>query len=214
MAVELGRRRAPLLIGTLMVAATVVFVWGAFAERSGHSETHAEKTTRTTPETTTESADPHARESGSESTTSTAAQGDSPAERAGESDSGSSTTVAAVAESPAQHAAESGSASGEAGDAEYHPLGVNLESTPLVVAAALFSLVLAAAVAMRPRREVLALIGVVAAAFAALEVVEVAHQASQSRPGLVALAAAALVLHAAVVLLAAVEGSAHGSIDS
>ena len=226
-----GRRpsRVPPLIGILLTAATIPFVWGAFAERSSHHDVHSATTAVTTPTSEvpagTESPQKHAAESGS-ATTTTSASGESPAQHAAESGS-ATTTTSASGESPAQHAAESGSATtttsasgetpaqhaaesgsgaavAESGqETEFHPLGVNLESTPLVIAAALLSLLLAGVVALRPRRGVLAAVAVVAAAFTVLEVVEVAHQVSQSRPGLVALAAIAGLLHAAVVVLAA-----------
>ena len=205
-----GRRpsRVPPLIGILLTAATIPFVWGAFAERSSHHDVHSATTAVTTPTSEvpagTESPQKHAAESGS-ATTTTSASGESPAQHAAESGS-ATTTTSASGETPAQHAAESGSgaAVAESGqETEFHPLGVNLESTPLVIAAALLSLLLAGVVALRPRRGVLAAVAVVAAAFTVLEVVEVAHQVSQSRPGLVALAAIAGLLHAAVVVLAA-----------
>lgn len=256
-----------LLLAVLLVVATGAFVWGAFAERSGHHEGSSESATVTTPSsapstdgasstepagepatTTTpkpascESASECAGESGSTTAASTPATNESPPERAGESsgattppttgesaaqhatesapttatpstaesaarhaaESGSGTTTPGSGESAAQHAAESGTGTtSEATGGEFHPLGVNLESTPLVIFGALFSLVLAGIVVPFPRRGVLGLVVLVGAAFAALEVAEVVHQVSQSRPGLVALAVIAGLLHAAVAVLAA-----------
>lgn len=181
--------RVPLLIGILLAAATVAFVWGAFAERSSHHDVHSKTPSAATPKT----GEPPA--------------GETSAEHAGESGAATTTTTSAGGETPAQHAAESGSPtipSIETGnETEFHPLGVNLESTPLVVAAALLSLLLAGIVAFRPRRGVLAAVVVVATAFTILELVEVIHQTSQNRPGLVALAALAGLLHATVAVLAA-----------
>lgn len=180
--------RVPLLIGILLAAATIAFVWGAFAERSSHHDVHSETPSAKTP------------------TSGEPSGGETPAEHAGESGA-STTSTFAGSETPAQHAAESGSTttSSEAtgNESEFRPLGVNLESTPLVTAAALLSLLLAGIVAVRPRRGVLATVVVVGTAFTVLEVVEVVHQVDQNRPGLVALAAIAGLLHAAVAVLAA-----------
>ena len=189
---EARRPVTPLLIGILFAAATVAFVWGAFAERSGHHDAHAETPTQ------------QAAESGSATTTASAG-GETPAEHAAES--GTATTTTSVGgETAAAHAAESGSATTRtSAETEFHPLGVNLESNPLIIAAALLSLLLASVVVLRPRRVVLGTVVVVAVAFTMLEVVEVNHQASQSRPGLVALAVVAGLFHAAVVVLAAIR---------
>jgi hypothetical protein len=85
--------------------------------------------------------------------------------------------------------------------AEFRPLGVNLETNALVVTAAIVSVLLAAAVIFWPRRGVFIAVGLVAAGFTALEIVEVAHQITQHRPGLTTLAALAGLLHAAVAML-------------
>jgi hypothetical protein len=181
-----------LLIGVLLAAATAAFVWGAFAERSGHHDVHSASTAATS--VTTSSSDP------------TAAGGETAQEKA--SESGAAPTVTAApdnGETPAQHKAESAATpSGPVAETtEFHPLGVSLESTPLVMAAGLVSLLLACAVALQPRRGVFSVVAVVAAAFVVLEIVEVSHQVSQDRPGLVALAAIAGLLHAAVAVLTA-----------
>jgi Flp pilus assembly protein TadB len=173
------------LIGVLLAAATIAFVWGTFAERSTHHDVHSESSTATT----TTSAAPAASES-------------SP-EKGGES--GPATTTPANGETPAQHAAESGTgttptASETKQETEYHPLGINLESTPLVITAALLALLLAGLVVLHPRYGVLIAVALMAAAFTILEVV---HQTQQHRPGLATLAAVAGILHAAVALLAA-----------
>jgi hypothetical protein len=181
--------RTALLIGVLLAAATIAFVWGAFAERSTHHDVHAESPTATT----ATSAAPTANESSQES--------------AGESGS-AATTTPANGETPAQHAAESGTGatptvSETKQETEYHPLGINLESTPLVITAALLALLLAGLVTLRPRDGVLIAVALMAAAFTILEVVEVVHQSQQHRPGLATLAAVAGILHATVAALAA-----------
>ena len=103
-------------------------------------------------------------------------------------------------ESAAQHASE-GNTPGVT-ETEYRPLGINLESTPLIVAAAVISFGLAGLVAFRPGRTVLLLVVFVASGFVALEIVEVVHQANVSKTGLLVLALIAAVLHAAVAVLA------------
>lgn len=153
------RRRTlrPLLIGGLLALATVFFLWGSFAERSGHHEIG----------------------SGRNAATGQPAEG-------GES---------------VEHHASEGQGAGPA-ESEYRPLGVNLESTPLVVTAALISFALAAVVALRPGRPVLGLAAILAFGFVLLEIVEVAHQADRGNRGLLVLALVAGLLHAAVGVLA------------
>lgn len=122
---------------------------------------------------------------------------DSPGATATHQEGGSS-------ESADQRAAEGGS--GETGStSEFQPLGINLESDPLIIVAALGSLSLAGLVAFRTNRAVLAAVVVVGVAFTALEIVEVLHQADVDETGLLVLAATAGVLHAGAAFLAARE---------
>ena len=115
---------------------------------------------------------------------------------------------AANGESAAQRAAEGGAAEGRTAEvvtsesAEYRPLGFNLESTPLVISGAMASLLLAALVIVRSRREVLIVVALFALAFTALEIAEVAHQLDANKTGLVVLALLAGVLHALTAGLA------------
>lgn len=155
--------RKPLVIAALFGIATILFVWGAFAERSGHD---AETKRHSTP--------------GGEQ----AGNGESAEQRANETGSNATATEAS-------------------GETEYRPLGIDLESTPLVVAAAAMSLLVAALVAFRPSRVTLLAVVIVGAGFTALELLEVIHQADQNRIGLLILALAAGILHAAAALLAA-----------
>ena len=64
------------------------------------------------------------------------------------------------------------------------------------------SLLLAALVIVRSRREVLIVVALLALAFTALEIAEVAHQIDANKTGLVALALLAGVLHALTAGLA------------
>lgn len=81
-------------------------------------------------------------------------------------------------------------------------LGINLEATPLVVAALAVSLVLAAATWRRDRRIVLLVTGVFAAGFAALDVAEFSHQIQRPAVLLAIIAAVIAVLHVFAALLA------------
>jgi hypothetical protein len=165
MVADVGRlHRLSLLAAVLLAAATVFFVWGVFAERSGH---HDES--KSNPSATSESA------------------GD------GETDE--------------EHAREQGQSEGESAEpeaeAEYRPFGIDLESTPLVLGAAVASLALAALVVLRRRRTIVVVVLVVAIGFTAVEIVEVVHQADVNESGLLALALLAGLLHVAAALVAA-----------
>jgi heme/copper-type cytochrome/quinol oxidase subunit 3 len=81
-------------------------------------------------------------------------------------------------------------------------LGVNLESTPLVVLAVVISVALAAATWRTDRKLILLVTALFAAAFAALDVAEFSHQIKESAATIAAIAAIIAVLHAAAALLA------------
>ena len=81
--------------------------------------------------------------------------------------------------------------------------GINPESTGLVAVGVIVSLLLAAGVWFWGRRPVLMAVVVFGIVFAALGVREAAHQAHESRTGLLMLAIALAVLHAAVSAIAA-----------
>jgi hypothetical protein len=105
----------------------------------------------------------------------------------------------------AGEAAESGEAAEQGGEAAESD-GESLESTPLVAAAAAFSLALALAVWLRPGwRRLLLCVAIAMVAFALLDVRELAHQVDEQDTGLALLAAVVAGLHlaaAAVALLA------------
>lgn len=151
-----------LLIGILFAVATIMFVWGAFAERSGHDD---EVKSHSTPS----------------------------GEQAGNLES---------AEQRARETGESGTATEASGETEYRPLGIDLESNPLVLAAAALSLLVAALVAFRPSPATLWAVVILGAGFTAVELVELVHQADRDQVGLLILALAAGTLHAAAALLA------------
>jgi hypothetical protein len=112
-------------------------------------------------------------------------------------------------ETDEEHAREQGQAEGESAEpeaeaeAEYRPFGIGLESTPLVLGAAVASLALAALVVLRRRRTIVVAVLVVAIGFTAVEIVEVVHQADVNESGLLALALLAGLLHVAAALVAA-----------
>jgi hypothetical protein len=82
-------------------------------------------------------------------------------------------------------------------------LGVNPESTGLLVVAVAVSLLLAAAVWwVGASPLVLGVVALAMAAFAALDIREVVHQADESRTGLMLLAALVALLHLAAAVLA------------
>jgi hypothetical protein len=77
-------------------------------------------------------------------------------------------------------------------------LGLNLESTPLVVAAVVGSLLPAAAVWLRPEwRPLLAPAALVMLGFAVLDILEVVHQLDESRGAVATIAAIVAALHLA-----------------
>jgi hypothetical protein len=126
---------------------------------------------------------------------------------------------------PVRHAAESGSGSeaGETGEStesgtvsgapprgeraheesSERLLGIDPESPGLLAVAVVVSLVLAALVWRGAAPWLLALVALVMAAFAALDVREVVHQLDESRTGLALLALLVAALHLAAAALAA-----------
>jgi hypothetical protein len=165
MVADVGRsHRLSLLAAVLFAVATVFFVWGVFAERSGHRDESKSKPSATSESVGNgETDEEHAREQGHSEVESAETQ----AER------------------------------------EYRPFGIDLESTPLVVGAAVVSLALAVLVVLRRRRAIVVAVLVVAIGFTALEIVEAVHQADVNERGLLAVALLAGLLHATAALVAA-----------
>jgi hypothetical protein len=90
----------------------------------------------------------------------------------------------------------------EASETGERILGVNLESTPLVVPAVIISVGLAAATWRADRKLILAVTALFASAFALLDVAEFSHQIRESATAIALLAACLAVLHASAALLA------------
>ena len=103
-----------------------------------------------------------------------------------------------VTESTSEAAEQGGAAEQEA----TRLLGVNLESTRLVVVAIGVSVALAAATWRTDRKLVLLATGIFAAGFAALDVAELRHQIEESAATIAVIAAIVALLHAAAALLA------------
>ena len=82
-------------------------------------------------------------------------------------------------------------------------IGINTESTPLIVLGAAFSLALAGAVLRWPRREAFAVAAVFCLGFAALDGRELAHQLDENGNTIAVLAGLTLVLHLAAAAVAA-----------
>lgn len=83
-------------------------------------------------------------------------------------------------------------------------LGIDVEATPFVALAAVFSLALAAAVWFRPRSALLlGAVAVAMVAFVALDVREVVHQLDESKGGVALLAALVAALHLSAAAVAA-----------
>jgi hypothetical protein len=126
----------------------------------------------------------------------------------GESGEAAGEPANAHEEGEGSNAGEAGHAEGTAGethtDTNEAVLGVDIESTPLIVLAVVFGLALAALAATRFGRlpAVLVAVAAVALAWAALDVREVVHQLDESRTGIAVVAIVVAVLHLAVALLA------------
>ena len=107
------------------------------------------------------------------------------------------------------HAPTAGGESEHDTHAEPHILGVNPESTLLVVLATIGSLLLVAAVLRSPRAAALLVLVVLAMlAFAALDVREVTHQLDEDHASVALLAGVIAFLHLAAAGVAAVQAKA------
>jgi heme/copper-type cytochrome/quinol oxidase subunit 3 len=90
----------------------------------------------------------------------------------------------------------------EASETGERIVGVNVESTALVVLAVVISGALAAATWRTDRKPILLVTALFAAAFAVLDVAELSHQIRESATTIAALAAIIAVLHATAAFLA------------
>ena len=161
----------------VLLLATVVFVTGISAERSLAGEA--------------------AEGRSGESSAVTGAE--APAEEASEDHEEGEETEGEGEEALADEAA---APHDEANEASEEILGINPESTGAIAAAVVLSLVLAAALWFWGTPAVLIVAAVFALLFAALDLREVAHQLSEARSGLAAIALLAAVLHVGVAVIA------------
>jgi cation transport ATPase len=159
----------------LLATSTILFANGVIAERSD-SDTH----------TDTESA-AHAEETSEES-----GEAEGAHDEAEESAEGTSEDV-------------EGSESGSESEEDERLLGIDLESTPLVVLAVLAGLGLAGLAATRfgQLRWFLLAVVVIALVWAILDIREVAHQLDESNTGIALVAIAVAVLHLATAAVSA-----------
>lgn len=111
------------------------------------------------------------------------------------------TSVESGVHTEATEASEHNEGAGLSGTGE-KILGVNLESTPMVVLAVVLSLALAAATWRSDRKWILLLTAMFATAFAALDVAELSHQIKESAATIAVVAGIIAILHAAAALLA------------
>jgi hypothetical protein len=128
-----------------------------------------------------------------------------------DSSTGESSAEAAHVEGSSEATEGAGTEGSESGGEASHSetsemetvLGLDVEATPFVVLAVVFSLALAAAIYLRPESvELLLFVALVMAVFAALDVREIFHQADEGNDGLALLAGVIAVLHAAAAVLA------------
>lgn len=108
-------------------------------------------------------------------------------------------------EGAAAEGSETASAEEDVHADEERLLGINLESTPLIILAAAFGLLLAAVCAVgsvRRRPGVLLAVAVVLIAWAVLDIAELAEQLEISRTGIAVLAGTVAVLHLAAAAVA------------
>ena len=182
----------PTVVG-LILAATVLFVVGIIWEKNS-GEHHSDAVAQAA-----KTAAEHAAESGGggEATTTTQAPATKP-EKSGASAEGQTTQ-----ETPTEHAGESGGESqgevggethGEPGNDE-QVLGINYESTPLVILAVLASLGLAAVVWFARVPSLLLVVAAAMLAFAVFDIAEVFHQVDRDEAGIAVLAGFVAVLH-------------------
>ncbi len=191
-ALSLARRQQ--LTAAFVVLATLMFVWGALAERAiRHTGTHSNPNAGASVHRKTLGvllvADEHGAgatdQHGTEATTTTGATDQ---HGAGATD---------------QHGAGGSKPSGETGvphsesTENRNVLGINLESLWVIVLGAAVSLLLAGLVLRRRDAPIVVAVIVVAVAFVVLEIAEVQHQHSEGRNGLLVLAAIAGVCHLA-----------------
>lgn len=107
----------------------------------------------------------------------------------------------AIEEGETSEATEGGE-EGEESESDERVLGVDVESTPLVVLAIVISIALAAATWRTDHKLILLVTALFSAAFAVLDVAELIRQIEESAVTIAVIAAVIVVLHVAAALLA------------
>lgn len=176
------------LLVALLIASAAAFAGGVALERSQ----------RLAEETGT-----HAGAATAAETTSTAKSEAGHTETSGAEAGGETTTADPAAETTGETAATLARESGAHKESSEKLLGIDPESTGLVLLALLSSLTMAALAWRIPRWPLpLALIAFAMLAFAALDVREVVHQINESRTGVALVAGIVTVLHLAAAAVA------------
>jgi hypothetical protein len=234
----MNRARSRLPLAGLLALATALFAYAVIHERSltdaGHGESAAQLAQESSATRASETRAQRTRETHAPKTRET------PTERAGETHPerarerhgkrAGESRAAGGGKAPAQVTGEtattgaserSGSASGgghvEAASEhgrEGPVLGVDLESTPMIVLAVLagIALTIVAASPLGTLRVIVLALALAALAWTALDIREVVHQANESRTDLTIIAAIVAALHAAAAALAISLGLKAGAI--
>jgi len=200
--------RSRWLLCALLVLGAALFVVGLAAERSSKDD-HRAAETAISSEPTESSVSGHAGGDVGEATTTSTPDPDGGEGGDGEhSETGAATDAAASGDTASDEsvahneATEAGEHANESHEASEKVLGVNLESTPLVLVVILASLTLGAATVFKPGRALLLVTAAFAIGFAIFDVAEAAHQFDGSRPGIAVLAMAIAAIHAIAAVVA------------
>ena len=172
------------LLSSLLIAGAALFAIGVAAERNAN-DTHTETGTETA----------NTAEPGTEATAPTGEAAEAGGGEVAHTDQTTGEATAPIAE-PA------GEAAGHSESSNETFLGLNLESTPLVIIAAAASLALAAITRRRNLRALLFASMAFAVVFAVFDIAEVAHQIKESRSGLALLAATIALVHVVIAVVA------------
>ena len=176
------------LLSSLLIAGAALFAIGVAAERNAN-DTHTETGTETGIETANTAVP------GTDVTASTGEAAEAGGDEVAHTDETSSEGTAPIAKPV-------GEAAGHSESSSETFLGLNLESTPLVIIAAAASLALAVLNGRRNLRAPLFATMAFAVVFAVLDIAEVAHQIKESRAALALLAATIALIHLATAIVA------------
>ena len=172
------------LLSSLLIAGAALFAIGVAAERNAN-DTHTETSTETA-------------NTGVPGTAATAPTGEAAEAGGGEVAHTDETT----GEGTTPAAEPAGEVAGHSESSSETFLGLNLESTPLVIIAAAASILLAVLNWRRNVRAFLFATMAFAVVVAVFDIVEVAHQIKESRAGLALLAATIALVHVATSFVA------------